>query len=249
LNSREYAKDYNEVKALGALVNSTRTPEQTDIAYFYADNAFLYWNRVLQSLANTYLDNIGDSARLFALVSLVAADGPITAWDSKKYYNLWRPITAIQEGANDGNPRTVGDPTWLPLIVNPPYPDYTSGANSLSGSVTRMLAHFFGTDEVIFSITSNTPQAIQKTRTYCRFSDAAEDVVNARIYLGIHFRFADTAARKQGEHIADWAFENLLQPVDDCDQHDGHGHGHGHDGHGHGHGHDNNGHGHKKGHR
>src|SRR5438093_1705828 len=89
-----FARDYNEVKALGPLVNSTRTPEQTDIAYFYADNAFLYWNRALQGLANTYLDNIGDSARLFALVSLVAADGPITAWDSKRYFHLWRPITA-----------------------------------------------------------------------------------------------------------------------------------------------------------
>jgi len=249
LNSREYAKDYNEVKALGALVNSSRTPEQTDIAYFYADNHFLIWNRALQGIANTYLDNIGDTARLFALCSLVMADGPITAWDSKKYYNLWRPSTAIQEGDNDGNPRTAGDPTWQPLIPNPNYPDYTSGANSLSGSVTRMLARFFGTDEVIFSTTSNHPLAVQKTRTYCRFSDAAEDVVNARIYLGIHFRFADTAARKQGEQIADWAFENFLQPLDDCDQDndDGHhGHHHGHDRHDNGHddhGHDNHGHG------
>ena len=191
----------------------------------------------------------------------MAADGPITAWDSKRYFHLWRPITAIQEGDNDGNSRTAGDPTWLPLIVNPPYPDYTSGANSLSGSVTRMLAHFFGTDEVTFSITSNTPQAIQKVRTYSRFSDAAEDVVNARIYLGIHFRFADTAARKQGSRIADWAFERFLRPLDDCDQDEGeddddnghHGHDHGHHGHGHddqdnGHGHDDNGYGHKKGH-
>lgn len=218
LNSREYARDYNEVKALGALVNSIRTPEQTDIAYFYADNAFLYWNRALQGLANTYLNNIGDSARLFALCSFVMADGPITAWDSKRYYHLWRPQTAIQEGDNDGNPRTAGDPTWQSLILNPNYPDYTSGANSLSGSVTRMLAHFFGTDEVTFSITSNYPLAIQKTRTYSRFSDAAEDVVNARILLGIHFRFADTAARRQGRRVSDWAFRHVLRPLRDCDK-------------------------------
>ena len=250
LSSRKYAEAYNEVKALGASVNSSRTPEQTDIAYFFADNAFLYWNRAVQSLANTYLDNIGDSARLFALVNMAMADGAITAWDSKKYFNFWRPITAIQQGDNDGNPLTTGDPAWLPLIANPPYPDYTSGANSLSGAATRMLANFFGTDEVPFSLTSNTPQAIQKTRNYGRFSDAAEDVVNARIYLGIHFRFADTVAREQGRLIADWAFEHILRPLNDGDDDNGHGHKNGHadNGHGHKNGHSDNGHGRKNGH-
>lgn len=228
LKSSEYARDYNEVKALGSLVNSARTPVQTDIAYFYADNAFLYWNRALQGLANTYLDNIGDSARLFALVNMAMADAAITAWDTKRYYNVWRPITAIQEGDNDGNPRTAGDPTWLSLIANPPYPDYSSGANNLSGSATRMLAHFFGTDEVTFSITSTFPLAIQKTRTYSRFSDAAEDVVDARVYLGIHFRFADTMARRQGRHVADWAFRHFLRPLDECDHEHGDRH-HDHD--------------------
>jgi hypothetical protein len=215
LKSGEYAKAYNEVKALGALVNSARTPEQTDIAYFYADNAFLYWNRAMQALADAHLDNIGDSARLFALVNMAMADAAITSWDSKRYYVFWRPVTAIQEGDHDGNSRTVGDPTWLPLIATPPYPDYTSGANNLSGSATRMLANFFGTDKVTFSITSNFPLAIQKTRTYSRFSDAADDVVNARIYLGIHFRFADTVARWQGKHVADWAFHHFLRPLGD----------------------------------
>jgi hypothetical protein len=139
LSSRKYADDYNEVKALGALTNSARTLEQTDLAYFYADNAFLYWNRALQGIANAYLDNMGDSARLFALCSLAMADAVITSWDSKLYYNFWRPVTAIQQGDNDFNPSTKGDPDWLPLIVTPAYPDYTSGANSLNGAVTRML--------------------------------------------------------------------------------------------------------------
>jgi hypothetical protein len=160
-----------------------------------------------------YLTNIGDSARLFALSYMAMADAYITAWDSKTYWNFWRPITAIQEGNNDGNPHTVGDPTWQPLITTPNYPDYTSGANNNSGAVTTMLANFFGTDEVIFSMTSNTPQVIQKTRTYRRFSDAAEDVVNARVYEGIHFRFADVVARRQGSHVANWAFSHFLRPV------------------------------------
>jgi hypothetical protein len=215
LRSRKYAEDYNEVKALGALTNSARTLEQTDMAYFFSDNAFLYWNRALQGIANTYLDNMGDSARLFALCGLVMADAPITAWDSKLYYNFWRPITAIQEGDNDFNDSTEGDPNWRPLIVTPAYPEYTSGANSLNGAVTRMLHHFFGTDRLTFTLTSNIPQAIQKTRTYDRLSDAADDIVDARIYEGIHFRAADEAARDQGEHVSNWAFENFLKPLGD----------------------------------
>ena len=211
LSSRKYAEDYNEVKALGALTNSVRTPEQTDLAYFYADNAFLYWNRALQGIANTYLDNMGDSARLFALCSLAMADAVITAWDSKLYYNFWRPITAIQQGDNDFNPSTKGDPNWLPLIVTPPYPEYTSGANNLNGAVTRMLHHFFGTDRLTFTLTSNIPQVIQKTRTYNRLSDAADDIVDARIYEGIHFRTADELARDQGEHVSNWVFGHFLK--------------------------------------
>jgi hypothetical protein len=212
LSSRKYAEDYNEVKALGALTNSARTLEQTDLAYFFADNAFLYWYRALQGITDTYLDNLGDSARLFALCNLAIADAVITSWDSKLYYNFWRPVTAIQQGDNDFNPLTQGDPGWLPLIVTPPYPDYTSGANSLSGAATRMLHHFFGTDRLTFSLTSNVPQVIQKTRTYDRLSDAADDIVDARIYLGIHFRTADEVARDQSEHVSNWAYGHFLKP-------------------------------------
>src|SRR5262245_30205910 len=214
LNSGRYTKDYNETKAMGALVNSARTPEQTDLAYFYADNAFLYWNRALQGLANGHLNNLGDSARLFALCGLVMADAPIVIWNNKKYYNFWRPITAIREGDNDGNPNTAGDPAWLPLIATPNYPEYSSGANSLSGSVTTMLENYFGTDEVAFSMTSNFPLAVQKTRTYSRFSDAAQDVVDARVMEGIHFRTADEVARREGRQVADWAFSHVLLPID-----------------------------------
>ena len=164
-------------------------------------------------IADDYLSDIGDSARLFALVNLAMADAVITAWDSKTYWNFWRPITAIQEGDNDGNARTEGDTEWLPFITTPNYPDYTSGANNLAGSATRMLAHFFGTDQVTFSISSANPDAVTP-REYTRFSDAAEDVVNARIYQGIHFRFADEVARRQGKHVADWAFSHFLRPVD-----------------------------------
>ena len=216
LATREYARDYDEVKALGALLNSARTAEQTDMAQFWAANYPVLWNQVLRDIAGTHVDNISDSSRLFALADMAMADALITSWNSKIYYVAWRPITAIQEGNNDGNPLTVGDPSWQPLIVTPPYPDHTSGANNLSSAALRSLELFFGKDRMSFSVTTTNPgQTSQDTRTFSRFSDARQEVVDARIYEGIHFRFADEAARKQGLSVANWAFKNFLRPVND----------------------------------
>jgi hypothetical protein len=212
--SARYTRDYNEVREFGSLVSTKRTAEQTDLAYFYVETAPVLWNRALRGIASRYLHRSGDTARLFALANLATADALITCWDSKRYYAYWRPVTAIQEGEADGNPATVGDPTWQSLINNPNYPDYTSGANSVTGAMTRTLELFFGTDKLAFDVTSLAPQAVRKTRRYYRFSDAADDVVDARIYLGIHFRFADVAARTQGRRIADWASNHFLLPVD-----------------------------------
>jgi hypothetical protein len=113
----------------------------------------------------------------------------------------------------------MGDPAWQSLVNNPNYPDYTSGANNVTGAMTRTLELFFGTDKVAFEVTSLAPQAVQKTRKYYRFSDAAQDVEDARVYLGIHFRFADVAARTQGRRIADWAFNHFLLPLGGRDHH------------------------------
>jgi hypothetical protein len=214
LDSARYWQDYEEVKAMGALNGSARTAQQTDLAYFYNDNFFAQWNRVLRGVAEKRIHKIGDSARLFALANMAGADALITGWDSKVTYVFWRPITAIREGANDGNPFTSADPTWQPLVNTPNYPDYTSGANSIVAAMTRSLAMFFGSDRGPFEVTSLHPLAVQKTRVYARFSDAADDVVEARIYLGIHFRFADVAARRQGEKVAEHAFDHFLLPLD-----------------------------------
>jgi hypothetical protein len=232
LTSREYTRDYNEVKAMGSLNNSSRTPEQTELAQFWNASYLVLWNQVFRDIAAVHVDNIADSARLFALADMSIADALITAWNTKKYYVVWRPMTAIQEGNNDGNPRTAGDPTWQPLITNPNYPDYSSGANNFTGAATRSLALFFGTDQMTFSVTTtNTGPTNQDTRTFSRFSAAAQEVVDGRIYEGIHFRFADEVARKQGRQVADWTFRNFLRPIgnhdddgrdDDDHDHDGH---------------------------
>ena len=215
LASERYRRDYEEVKALGALVGSSRTAEQTDVAYFWTDNFFAQTNRALRVIATQHVSRVGDSARLFALANMAVADSLITAWNSKAHYAVWRPSTAINEGDNDGNPATVGDPSWQPLVANPPYPDYTSGANNVMAAWSHTLARFFGTNHMTFQVTSLAPLAVQKTRTYERFTDLQQEVVNARIYLGIHFRFADVAARNQGRHVAEWAFDHFLLPCNE----------------------------------
>ena len=215
LTSHNYTRDYNEVKAMGARFNSSRTDEQTDLALFWATNYVALWNRALRDIAEAQNLNIGDSARLFALVNLAMADALITAWDSKVAHVSWRPLTAIRLGNDDTNPDTVGDSEWQPLINNPNYPDHTSGANNNSGAATRMLELFFGTNEMSFIARTTNTAAIQQTRTYGRFSDAAQDVVDARIYEGIHFRFADEDARNQGRHVAQWVFDYFLKPLDE----------------------------------
>ncbi|MGH8235519.1 MAG: vanadium-dependent haloperoxidase [Steroidobacteraceae bacterium] len=213
LTSARYTKDFNEVKAFGSLASTARSAEQTDLAYFYSGNIPAQWNSALRGVATRYLRRTGDSARLLALANMATADALISAWDSKTHYVIWRPLTAIVEAANDGNPHTVADPSWQPLINNPNYPDYTSGANNVAGAMTRTMELFFDTNRVTFDVTTAVPQAVRKTRTYRRFSDAADDMVEARMLLGIHFRFADVAARKQGRQVADWTVNHYLLPL------------------------------------
>ena len=215
LTSSRYATDYNEVKALGSLNSTARTAAQTDLAYFWSENFLAQWNRAIRAIVVSQGLNAGDSARLFALANLATADALITCWDSKVHYFVWRPVTAIREGENDGNPATAADTEWQSLINNPNYPDYTSGANNVTAAMTRSLALFFGTDNMSFTVTSLAPLAVKKSRTYGRFSAAAAQVVEARILLGIHFRFADTEARAQGTRVAEWVSRHALLPLEE----------------------------------
>jgi hypothetical protein len=216
LTSGAYAKAYNEVKALGRRTGSTRTSEQTTMALFYSGNFLTIMNGVLRTVALARIVDIGDTARLFALANMAGADATMNAWANKRAYNLWRPSTAIVNGDVDGNARTDVDAAWLPLIADPPYPDYTSGANSIAGAVARSLEKFFSADGYTFEVSTNALQNGQPIapRIYHSFSALADDVVEARILLGIHFRFADTVARRQAKQSADQAFAHELQPLD-----------------------------------
>ena len=208
-----YRREYDEVKALGSATNSTRTAAQTDLALFWTGNPISTWYGAVRGIADLHSPNVGSTARMFALLSLAAADAQITIYDSKYYFNFWRPVTAIREGDNDGNPLTDGDPTWTPYLVTPPYPDYTSGANALAASILTTLQLFFGTDRFDFSVQSSIGGLTTNPRQYSRFSDAMDDIVEVRILQGIHFRSADEEGRRQGARVAHWTFQKFLRPV------------------------------------
>ncbi|HET9705404.1 MAG TPA: vanadium-dependent haloperoxidase [Vicinamibacterales bacterium] len=211
MTSVAYQRDYDEVKAIGQ--NIAHPNDDSAVAWFWSVNFVTQWNETTRQLADLHVDNIGDSARLFALLNTAAADAAMAVWDSKAFYNFWRPITAIREGNDDPNPRTVGLTGWTPLLGTPPYPDYVSGANGLTGAFTGVLRDFFGTDTMAFSVNSNSQNTTTPTRHYTSFSQAAQEVVDARILLGIHFRFADDEARRLGERVAHWTFQKFLRPA------------------------------------
>jgi hypothetical protein len=192
---------------------------QTDLARFWTANPIATWYDALRGIATANISSVGDNARLFALASMAAADAQMTIYESKYHFNFWRPITAIREGDNDGNPDTVGDPDWVPflgLTGTPAYPDYSSGANCLASSILTTVELILGTGDVNFSIESSVVGLTTNPRPYVRLSDALDDVVDVRIYQGIHFRSADDEGRRQGARVAHWAHQRHLRPLPDA---------------------------------
>jgi hypothetical protein len=211
LTSAEYAADFAEVKAVGSATSTSRTADQTDAAKFWADNAIGMWSRIFRDLSAVRGLTIVENARFFAMLYLTGADALITCWADKAYWLFWRPITAIREAANDGNPATAADPDWLPLINTPPYPDHSSGHSCLSGSIVYTLQDFFGTDKMDFSALSANSNT---TRTFTRFSDAIKEIVSARVWSGLHFRYADTSGANIGKHVAHFRQKHYFQSLD-----------------------------------
>lgn len=198
-----YRAEYEEVKSLGGrpgVTPSDRTQEQTDIARFFTANPVEMFNRAFRGLATSEGLDLVEQARLFAMLNVSGADAAIACWDDKEYWAFWRPITAIR--TSDGDPKTLGDPGWTPFVDNPPYPDHPSGYNCQSGAFMNAAKSFFGGD-VAFSLTANLTTG-PVTRTYDRFTDLVDDTIDARIYLGIHFRSADVDGAWIGKRAAHW---------------------------------------------
>jgi hypothetical protein len=144
LSSRRYARDYNEVKTIGAQYSSTRTPEQSTIARFWYEFSGAAWSRIARGVAQSRSLNTWDTARLLALVNLAMADGFIAGFQTKYHFNFWRPVTAIRAGDTDGNDATVADPNWSSFLNTPALPDYTSTHSILGGAASEVLCRFFG---------------------------------------------------------------------------------------------------------
>jgi hypothetical protein len=201
LSTRAYAADFNEVKVVGSLVSAVRTPGQTAIAeYWGLTNGAATISSILRSVANGQGGTLADHARLLARAYTNAADALIVTWRNKARYSFWRPVTAIQEAASDGNPATEADPAWQSLIANPPYPEHPSGLSALGCAVADTMRHFYGSDEATFSGTTQG----NVTRTFTSFSEVCADIVDARVWSGIHFRFADEEGAKIGRRVAHW---------------------------------------------
>jgi hypothetical protein len=221
LRSAEYAAQLNEVKALGKADSTARTAEQTEIAFFWANDLdgtykppgqLFEITRIVSELRDL---DVAENARLFALVALALADAGIVAWDAKYAtdLDLWRPETAIRQANTDGNGSTTRDPSWQPLSqdrsgnhFSPPFPAYISGHATFGAAHSAVMRVFFGTDNVSFTATTEDPKASGVTRTFDSFTQAALENGRSRIYLGVHFQWDGDhgflSGTAVGEHVA-----------------------------------------------
>jgi hypothetical protein len=211
LTSGKYATEFDQVKALGSATGSTRTADQTEMAHFWVDHALAMWTRIFRQLSANQDLTPTENARFFAMLYLTGADAAIACFQDKERWHFWRPQTAIRLAATDGNDATVADPTWTPLIANPPYPDQPSGHNCLSSSIVETLKDFFGTNVMSFSATRASSPIGPITRSFTRFSQAIGEIRLARVYAGIHFMTADATGASLGRKVAAFRDANYFQ--------------------------------------
>ena len=234
LNSAQYAKDFNEVKLMGSRDSTSRTTDQTLFSWFWATGTASYlWNRTALSILEARRDDGDDrrgdndrededdrgrgrgnslleNARLLAALNVAMADAAIGCWDAKYIYNFWRPISAIRELSDDGNPATTPDSAWKPLFSTPGHPDYPSGHSCVSGAATTVLANEFG-ERRRFDMTIDLNIGV--TRSFRSFTEALDEVKNARIFAGIHFRTACDDGTTLGKAVAQYVLAHAFQRV------------------------------------
>lgn len=216
MSGERYAADYNQVLGLGGRDSTNRTPDQTLATRFWSDFTGTvtppgHWTQITLALARSNHLALADKAHLLAVVQVALADAGIACWDTKYAYNFWRPVTAIQRGDEDGNPLTVADPGWEPLLAAPSFQDYVSGHSTFSGAAAEVLRRWFGRDDLAFSIASDTVPGV--TRSYPSLSAAVTEIGRSRVWGGIHFATADTDGQELGRRVGAWAFEHALRPV------------------------------------
>jgi hypothetical protein len=216
LESAAYAEDLNQVKVLGARTNSIRTAEQSEIAVFWLDFSYTatppgHWQEIAATISVNQSNTLAQNARLFVLLSLAQADAGIVTWEAKYRYNFWRPVTAIQRADEDGNPATDADLAWTSFLASPPFPEYTSGHSTFSQASAVVLAGFYGTDALPFSIGSDSLPGV--FRSFESVSACADEVGLSRVYGGIHFMSANRDGKEAGGRIGAYVFNNFLLPI------------------------------------
>jgi len=212
LNSAAYTAQYNQVKELGSASSATRTADQTNIARFWAAGGGTVtppgmWNQIAQQLSVSQNTSVEDSARMFALLNITLADAAIACWDTKAVYDSWRPETAIRSGNADGNNATDGQSDWMPLLTSPEFQAYTSGHSTFSGAAATILAQFFGTDQIGFTLTDS---ATGLTRSFDGLWAAAEEAGMSRIFGGIHFMEDNIEGLHCGRDVANLVFGSTV---------------------------------------
>ena len=242
LNSAAYTAAYNEVKSLGGdgiTTSTARTANQTFIGIFWAYDGTpslcappRLYNQITIQIADQMHVGVVDLARLLALVNTAMADTGIAVWDSKYYWDLWRPITGIRQANTDGNPATVRDVAFTPLGApasnltgpnfTPPFPAYPSGHAGFGGAIFETLRRFFGTDSIAFTFVSDEFNGITQDhngnvrpympRSFSNLSQPEEENGQSRIYLGIHWSFDKTEGIAQGRKVADYVFDHAFTP-------------------------------------
>jgi hypothetical protein len=241
MTSPEYAAAFDEVRRLGGDEPTTeRTEDQTHAGIYWAYDgtpSLCAPPRLYNQIALTVAEHMGttgivETARLLALVNTAMADAGIAIWESKFFYDVWRPIGGIREAGTDGNPDTAGDPTFSPLGApasnltgpnfTPPFPSYPSGHAGFGGAIFQILRRFYRTDAIRFTFVSDEYNGVTvgndgeirplKPRTFTSLSQAEEENGQSRIYLGIHWSFDKTEGIAQGRQVADWVFEHAFRP-------------------------------------
>ncbi len=214
VTSAKYTREFNRVKSLGAIDSTTRRPDQTAMALFWADHAIGMWTRIFRQLSVANQLSTAENARYFGMLYLTVGDAVIACNLDKAKWGFWRPTTAIREAATDGNPLTEADVTWESLNPVPPYPEHPSGHNCGSWSIVETLKDFYGTNLMTFSATRTFPQPgpAPITRTFRRFSQAGREILRARVFGGLHFWTAEAQGARLGRRIANFRQEHYFQP-------------------------------------
>jgi len=212
--SDAYVRDYLEIVGVGAANSTTRTAAQTEAARFWIATAPQNWNQVVRQVTVAPGMNAAKAARAYMLLNMAGADAMIAAWDAKYAYGQWRPVTAIRSTLDDGSLTTVPDAGWTPLLTTPRFPDYPAGHTTFGGAAERVMTALFGEDPGTVSITSAT--AGGATHTYRNFHEIADEVSDARVWGGIHWRTSVVVGRALGQEVGDVALARAFQ-YDDSD--------------------------------